>query len=393
MKKEFSEVLNLYLLDRSRKTNKESIIHDLILNKLPESIRESIVYEKHSYHISGSYGQGNKSEYPWVMISNPKITKSAQKGLYLVYLFRSDMKGFYLSLNQGITYYKNTFAKDAFLYSKKVASYFRSLIDNKEYLDKIDLVSKNNQLAKGYEASNIVSKYYELNTFDERQLSQDLNSMVELYNQVHSNWLFSSYDQLVENVVNDLLLQEPTGHVAKEKLIESMGEDEKGVIFTFVLQKEDPPTARNKAKVIRSMPVSKKDYPKIQKENAELGNFGEGLVFNFEEKLLKQNNIDKEVKWVSTENDSLGYDILSYEIKHGQIVEKLIEVKTTKSSKYSPFYLSSNEMSKFRNLNNYVIYRVYEADRKTKKGKFYEIRNLDDELFEIEPDNYIIKIK
>ena len=34
------------------------------------------------------------------------ITQSTQYGLYMVYLFKRDMTGFYLSLNQGITFFE-----------------------------------------------------------------------------------------------------------------------------------------------------------------------------------------------------------------------------------------------------------------------------------------------
>ena len=38
---------------------------------------------------------------PWVTTFNTNITKSTQKGYYIVYLFHPEGKGVYLSLNQG----------------------------------------------------------------------------------------------------------------------------------------------------------------------------------------------------------------------------------------------------------------------------------------------------
>ena len=40
------------------------------------------------------------------------ITQSTQYGLYMVYLFKSDMTGFYLSLNQGITFLRMSIEKN-----------------------------------------------------------------------------------------------------------------------------------------------------------------------------------------------------------------------------------------------------------------------------------------
>jgi hypothetical protein len=394
MKKEFNEVLETYLLDKSKKTNKDSNLHNLIINILPDKIKNSIVYHKDNYHVGGSYGQGNKSEYPWIMVSNKEITKSAQKGLYLVYLFRSDMKGFYLSLNQGITYYENSFGKDSFINAQKVSSYFRELLNTEQYLSRIDLVSKKNKLARGYEASNIIAKYYELENFSNIQLSQDLNKMIDLYNQIFKNWIFKSYDELVANVVSNLIKVTKVGDEATSALIESVGEQSQGVIISFDLEKEDAPIPRNKInKAISILPVTKKDYAKSQRVNAETGKLGEFIVFQHEKKLLKNYKIDKEVEWVSVEDDSQVYDILSYDLKDGKVLKKFIEVKTTKSGKYEPFYISKNEMDKFKSNDNFVIYRVYDIDKNNHKAKFYEIKSLDESTFEILPKDYIVKIK
>ena len=394
MKKEFNEILETYLLYKSKKTNKDSSLHKLIINILPDRIKNSIVYHKDNYHVGGSYGQGNKSEYPWIMISNKQITKSAQKGLYLVFLFRSDMKGFYLSLNQGITYYEDSFGNDSFNNAQKVSSYFREFLNTEQYLSKIDLVSKKNKLARGYEASNIIAKYYELGNFSETQLSQDLNKMIDLYNQIFENWIFKTYDELVTNVVNNLIKVTKVGDDATSALIESAGEQTQGFIISFDLEKEDAPAPRNIVnKAISLLPVTKKDYAKSQRVNAETGKLGELIVFEHEKKLLSNYKIDKHVEWVSVEDDNLGYDILSYDLKDGKVLKKYIEVKTTKSGKYEPFYISKNEMDKFKSNDNFVIYRVYDIDKNNHKAKFYEIKSLDENTFDVSPKDYIVKIK
>jgi hypothetical protein len=306
------------------------------------------------------------------------------------------MKGFYLSLNQGITFYKNNFGKNSLAYAKKVADFFRDLIADDNFKEKIDLVSMNNPLAKGYESCNIVAKYYKFDNLDERVISQDLNKFIELYKQIQDQWIFKTYDEVVSNVISDHLEPTKEGHVALKALLAASEKNTDGIVVTFDLEKVEPPTARNKDKeknIIKVMSVSKKDYPKIQKENAETGNFGERKVFEYEQKLLKELNINKPVKWVALKDDTKGFDILSYEIENGKIVEKFIEVKTTKGSKYSHFYISKNELEKFKNNSNYVIYRVFEANRTKDKARFYEIRDIDESVYDIQPENYVIKIK
>lgn len=43
------------------------------------------------------------------------ITQSTQYGLYMVYLFKIDMTGFYLSLNQGITLFEKEYGKNRYI--------------------------------------------------------------------------------------------------------------------------------------------------------------------------------------------------------------------------------------------------------------------------------------
>ncbi|HEY4543644.1 MAG TPA: DUF3578 domain-containing protein, partial [Tissierellaceae bacterium] len=68
--------------------------------------REISGLSKNEFIIKGSAGAGNWAEIPWICIFNKNITISAQKGIYIVFLFSSDMKRVYLSINQGFTFYK-----------------------------------------------------------------------------------------------------------------------------------------------------------------------------------------------------------------------------------------------------------------------------------------------
>jgi hypothetical protein len=64
---------------------------------------ERIIPRGRAYRVKGSVGLGNWSETPWVGVFDPMVTESAQRGFYVVYLFRKDGSGVYLSLNQGTT--------------------------------------------------------------------------------------------------------------------------------------------------------------------------------------------------------------------------------------------------------------------------------------------------
>ncbi len=55
------------------------------------------------YIVTGSYGKGRWTDVPWIAVFDSRITKSAQKGVYIVYLLNKDTKTLYLTLNQGAT--------------------------------------------------------------------------------------------------------------------------------------------------------------------------------------------------------------------------------------------------------------------------------------------------
>ena len=63
------------------------------------------------YLIDYSAGMGRWSYNPWITFFNPKITNSARSGYYVVYLFKSDMSGVYISLNFGEVDFKEKYGR------------------------------------------------------------------------------------------------------------------------------------------------------------------------------------------------------------------------------------------------------------------------------------------
>src|SRR5690606_14582516 len=79
--------------------------------------------------IVGSAGRGNFAEIPHICGFDLGITKSAQEGYYIVYLFSADSKRVYLSLNQGWTSFLRRFhANDAKIEIAKCARIARGLL-------------------------------------------------------------------------------------------------------------------------------------------------------------------------------------------------------------------------------------------------------------------------
>ena len=92
----------------------------------------------------------------------------------------------------------------------------------------------------------------------------------------------------------------------------------------------------------------------------ELGREGEEKTIIYETNKLKKLNVQKKPKWVSYEDNRIGYDVLSWDKEQNEI---FIEVKSTNNAN-GLFYLSKGEWRvSIAKKNNYFIH-VWIQDRK-----------------------------
>lgn len=138
------------------------------------------------YQYKGSAGKGNWARGPWIAVFNPIITTSAQKGFYPVYLFREDMAGVYLSLNQAMTEQKALYKSDAKTVLRAKASNFRAILGTAtgRFTDaEINLAPDSQANATAfYEAGNILARYYPKDAIPtDAILKDDLGSALSLY--------------------------------------------------------------------------------------------------------------------------------------------------------------------------------------------------------------------
>jgi len=137
------------------------------------------------------------------------------------------------------------------------------------------------------------------------------------------------------------------------------------------------------------------DFEKENKNHKLLGNRGELIVFNLEKQYLRdigRKDLAEKIDWVSKRDDSLGYDILSFE-ETGE--EKYIEVKATKQSPDSQatFLISSNQYEKAKKLSNYYFYVVFNAKSTTPKvWKIKNPLNYENNGLTLTPINYRVAI-
>lgn len=136
--------------------------------------------------FKGSAGQGTWARGPWVGVFDRLVTTSAQSGYYVVLLFREDMKGVYLSLNQGMTEAKKLYKSDAKTALRARAANYRAMLGNQiasfpDLIIDLSASSPSNDTTF-YEAGNICAKYYPSGQLpNEAQLVGDLSAMLQLY--------------------------------------------------------------------------------------------------------------------------------------------------------------------------------------------------------------------
>lgn len=397
MKNYFDILLNNFLLDNSQFVDSTQDYYVKFVRELPQYLYR--YFDNNKYLIKASVGVGQKSEIPWLCIYNRNITTSATKGIYICYLFQSDMSGFYLVLGQGITTFDELYGSQKYVNINKVAEYFKTLINNENFSkESIDLKGVKT-LAKGYEAGTIISKYYKKDRYNEKQLLRDLSDMKEIYDSICYNLVEESYMDIVRNVLNRM---DPSFIIADEanKLIEQaiLNEIEDSEVEFVSLELVDIPKKRKKNKYseITKKTIKKTDYLKKAKTNAKNGLLGEELVMIYEKNRLLslgRNDLAELIKWISKEDDGTGYDIISYDVDiNNNIIEKFIEVKTTEGSDTNVFYISTNELSVMEKLKKqYYIYRVF--DLKTSHPKLY-ILNYDDfnDKIQLSIENYIANV-
>jgi hypothetical protein len=325
------------------------------------------------------------------------MTRTAQKGIYIVILFKKDMSGFYLTLNQGITFFQERFKTKKYEYAHEVAKYFRDQIafEGMNFKTNEIELGSNQQLAKGYIPTTICQKYYDI-AFDVSDFFVDLNKLLNIYNDIIDHMdPTSSYEDAIKNVI--------LGFDEKQLLVkadEAIGKifDEVKNLITIAPDQHLQSVQPYKEKTLKlerlSQPIlSKIDYVKKAQINAANGANGERLALEFEIKRLENLIFTKKINekyldkifQVSAHSDSYGYDIVSYDVdRDGKVHEIYIEVKTTSNKKDTSFFVSKNELEKSRKFQDrYYVYRVYDCNSVT--PKFYSVNGAIDTNFVLDP--------
>lgn len=376
--------------------------HELAIyvrKKSVDILANAISVDIERYKLKGSVGQGQWADVPWIAVFDKSITQSATEGYYIVYLFRADMSGVYLSLNQGWTYFKDKYKTK--LGREKITQVSNAWKDelssalNDFSYEKIDLKNggKINSFVEGYELGHICGKFYSVEDMpSSEELGLDLQNLIGVYREVKGKLKQDS----VEKTNNNLIVNSSMGLLDIEET-----ENDSYRIESSIENYNESKLKLNPAPVLftveeqrsRSFTPKKIDFVSKAENQKKLGYAGELFVLKYEKDLLEKegkSHLAKKVKHISQEEgDGAGYDILSFDL-YGN--EKYIEVKTTRLNSHTQFYITDNELefSKTK-ASNYFLYRVYDFDIQENQAELYVLHGNLTNMLSLQPQNYIVK--
>jgi hypothetical protein len=175
---------------------------------------------------------------------------------------------------------------------------------------------------------------------------------------------YSEYQALLATVVlNRLENKHPLLELAASDVDRPMVVPEVDDILSILVKRA--PSEKKATGVKERSPILPRrlhtNYLEREARNQSLGLAGELLILKYERERLirlgKEKLADKVEHTSSIKGDGEGYDILSFE-KNG--AERLIEVKTTKYSSETPFFVTRNELATSKTLAaHYHVYRLF----------------------------------
>ena len=133
------------------------------------------------------------------------------------------------------------------------------------------------------------------------------------------------------------------------------------------------------------------NYLALEASNAGQGKAGEQWTMAYERARLTDAGSEQlatRVEWVAhTVGDHLGFDIHSFEVNGA---DRLIEVKTTKHGKDTPFYVSRNEVRVSRHYDEaYHLYRLFTFP---KAPQLYTVVGALDRCCALDPTEYEARV-
>ncbi|MHA3066821.1 MrcB family domain-containing protein [Lacticaseibacillus saniviri] len=357
----------------------------------------SFLANESQYHVKASTGVNGQvmAEVPWLGIFDTRYIQSASGHyFYPVYLFSSDGKGFYLSINQSWTNINDANLKDndgkkikPATVALKAAELLREYINPEalgHYITQPLDLRGTTALVKGYEVVNVIAKYYAFDQFTDEQLKTDLRELLTIYKRMTEKLSVAGYAQLLQQfqdwITESVALDENKKQLSTVKSLKyhRIANHSNQQLDTAYISEEH-------ANYI----VSDQELEQQLQRQKVIGSQAEILAFKYY--CDKTNEIVKNRENAAEILDKLqyrgqdhgfGYDIQALDLsdlKKGIETEIHVEVKATGNRHGNiPFYMSRNEIQQaMMDRDTYRIFRIY--DFNAEAPKFDELRVFNDE--------------
>lgn len=380
-------------LTKSTTKNSNSNYFKIIEKEMPKIIRDYI-NNNDDFFVQGSIGKGIMADVAWICIlsSNPLISPSVTKGIYIGILFNKICDSFYLCLTQGITNEKfnnkKTFINTVNYFQKELKD--SNLIKDGFNFEKINLGENISNRAKKYTSATIISKKFSIDSFDEKNFFTSLYNIVNEYQDIIEAIGDKSYDEIIDLISPiDGIVSFSDAMVSIKNVKKIEYNEPRDIKITPILVNKGDLKPKKYIKLSSQKIYKKTDYIEKAKENIRTGLSGEELVLDIERKKVEQLGYDPNecVFWASNESDSLGYDIKSIDVINGNKKEIFIEVKTTTDRKDTSFFVSRNEVETSKKKKEaYKIYRIF--DITSINPKYYIASGEIEENFFLDPVTY-----
>lgn len=185
---EYAQVFDLV----SSTKNYKHPFGSFVRKEIPASLKKSDSITD-NFMVKGSCGAGRYTSVPWIAVFDKRITTSAQRGVYIVYLLNKETKELFLTMNQGATDVSQDSSDDGKLVFTGIAASSSSKTTEKLRQRAKEIRSKIKPSAEfttvevitgsaAYDAGSICAiKYTIANLPEEDQLYADLEAFMALY--------------------------------------------------------------------------------------------------------------------------------------------------------------------------------------------------------------------